>query len=96
MFSTDSLPAGLAKTGCTPTFDEQTLPDSLQREHVLPAGRWGLLRVLGGGVWFVDEATGAETRVGAEETRVIEPAKPHHLRTDGPLSLRVEFYERAD
>ena len=96
MLSTVPLPGGLAKKGCTPTFDEHTLPDSLQREHVLPAGRWGLLRVFGGGVWFVDEATGAETRVVAQEPLVIEPGKPHHLRTDGPLSLRVEFYELED
>jgi len=94
MLSTDQLPEGLQKVGCTPTFDEKTLPAGLQKEHVLPAGRWGLLHLFGGGVWFVDEATGTETRVAAPESLVIEPERRHHLRTDGPLSLRVEFYER--
>jgi hemoglobin len=86
------LPDGLVHRGGTDTFTEETLPAALLEEHSLAPGRWGLLRVLGGGVWFVDLVDGAETFVSTGETRAILPEAPHRLRLEGPVTCRIEFF----
>lgn len=90
------LPDGLVHKGGTPDFTQETLPDSLLEEHALAPDRWGLLRVLAGGVWFVDLSDGSETFVSTGETRAILPEAPHRLRVEGPVTCRIEFFRRAN
>jgi len=88
----DSLPQGLRREGCTPAFDENSLPASLQSRHALPPGRWGLLRVAEGQVEFEDLTSDASRTLTAPAEHVIEPESPHRLRLVGPVRLHVEFY----
>lgn len=88
----DSLPEGLRREGCTPAFDETSLPTSLQRRHALPPGRWGLLRVAEGQVEFEDLTAQTRRTLKAPAQRVIEPESPHRLHLVGPVRLQIEFY----
>ncbi len=79
-------------------FDPDTLPLGLRREHRVPAGRWGRLRVLEGGVGFsMPTEPPVESRLVAGEVQAIPPEVPHAVRPDGPFRLEVELLgRRAD
>lgn len=87
------LPAGLIPCGSSRTFTLETLPAALQADHSLRAGRWGLLQVLEGTVSFVDIASGEVLRLSAPAAHPIAPQARHHLRTEGPFSCRIDFFE---
>ena len=50
----DRLPSGLVLSGGSIFFTEETMPDSLQWEHALPAQHWTVLHAFEGSVTFVD------------------------------------------
>lgn len=87
-----TLPEGLVPAGASRTFDETSVPEALQEEHALAAGRWGILRILSGQLTFVDLADDAEYTVVAPRTVVIAPQAPHKIRLDGPLQCRIDFF----
>ena len=88
----EHLPHGLVPAGASPNFTEDTIPEALQREHTLAAGRWGVLHVLEGKVVFVDLETGRERMVEAPDHVVIRPGVPHKVSLYGPLTCRIDFF----
>ena len=88
----DQLPDGLVPSGRSLDFTQDTLPDALQREHKLGAGRWGVLHVLEGQLRFVDLANGCERSVVAPDRITIRPQAPHRVVLTGPLRCRIDFY----
>jgi tellurite resistance-related uncharacterized protein/hemoglobin-like flavoprotein len=78
--------------GSSPTFDEKTVPTALSEEHALAPGRWGVLQLMEGSVFFVDLESGDESHLTAPDLVVIAPEAPHKLRLDGPLSCRIDFF----
>jgi len=87
------LPPGVSLCGSSRTFSRESLPAALQQDHSLRAGRWGLFRLLEGTVTFVDLEQGDELALVAPATHVIAPLARHHLRVDGPLTCRIDFFE---
>ena len=92
----NELPPGLVAKGSSPTFTEDTLPAALLKEHALAPGRWGVLNLLRGSVWFVDLTPGEERYIEAPGTIIIEPEAPHKLRLDGSMSCRIDFYRAPE
>src|SRR5688572_19991628 len=56
------LPAGLTFARTAGPFDADTLPQALQRPHLVAERTWALLRVLEGTVGFTIETTPPSTR----------------------------------
>lgn len=87
------LPPGLIPRGSSRTFTLETLPAALQTDHDLRAGRWGVFRLLEGSVTFVDLEAGEELLLKAPAAHAIAPQARHHLRVQGPLTCRIDFFE---
>lgn len=86
------LPPGLTPMGCSPTFNEETVPAALREEHALAPSHWGVLQLMEGSVCFVDLATGEQQDITAPELVPIAPEAPHKLCIDGPLTCRIDFF----
>ena len=56
----DRLPSGPVLSGGSIFFTEETMPDSLQWEHALPAHHWAAQHAFEGSVTFVDLQSGAD------------------------------------
>ncbi len=88
----EKLPKGLAPMGVSNTFTEASLPEALQREHALSAGRWAVLHVLQGAVCYFDLADATQHPVQAPDLVIIGPETPHRLILCGPLRCRIDFF----
>ena len=87
-----TFPEGLERSGGTPKFTQDTVPDALRASHALAAGRWGLLHVLSGMLVFVDEETGGESVITAPAEWVIPPERRHNVRIPEAVTFRIDFY----
>lgn len=87
-----TLPQGLERSGGTPEFTQDTVPDALRASHALAAGRWGLLHVLSGALVFVDEETSTESEIAAPAEWDILPERHHHVRIPKLVTFRIDFY----
>ena len=76
----------------TEVWTEQTLPAAIRSAHSTKAGTWGLLRVLEGEVRLVWEDGSGSERVSPAQPGLIPPQALHHVETDGPARMQVEFY----
>lgn len=76
----------------TPEFDEQTLPDAIRNAHSTKDGVWGLLVVTEGKVRLVFHEPAREIVVSPGRPGIIPPQDVHHVETDGPMKMHVEFY----
>lgn len=76
----------------TPVFDETTLPDAIRNAHSTKEGVWGLLVVEQGVVSLVFHEPQRAIRVRPGSPAVIPPQALHHVETQGPMQMRVEFY----
>lgn len=76
----------------SPVFDEESLPDAIRNDHATKAGVWGLLRVLEGEVRLVFHDPRRELKVDPASPGPIPPEAVHHVETDGPMRMQVEFY----
>ena len=94
--ATEKLPEGLVPSGSSLTFTEDTIPDALQKEHTLAAGRWGVLHVFAGSVRFVNLETSEESDVSAPDHVIIHPEVPHRVQLTGPVQCRVDFFRELD
>lgn len=78
----------------TPTFDQDSLPAGILRNHSLKRGTWGKLIVLNGEVTFHEGQE--QWVVTPQAAHVILPEVVHHLEVTGPVSLRVDFLKVPD
>ena len=76
----------------TPVFDETTLPEAIRNAHNTKAGVWGLLRVLEGEVRLVFHDPARVVQVTPDMPAAIAPEAVHHVETNGPMRMQVEFY----
>lgn len=76
----------------TPVFDENTLPQALQKAHSTKAGIWGLLELLSGDLVYVIEENGNSRHMKAGNKQIIEPQKLHHVELVGPVQMQVHFF----
>jgi len=85
------LPPGLVAYRRSPTFDEQTLPAALQKQHRTKAGAWALIHVVEGQVLYRILEPFGETVLTPGKNGVVHPEQPHELQLLGPVRLFVEF-----
>ena len=93
---TERLPQGLLPSSGSLIFTEETIPDALQAEHRLAAGRWGVLHLFGGSLRYLDLEQGVERVVNAPDSVIIHPELPHRVSVDGPVQCRIDFFREPD
>ncbi len=76
----------------TPVFDEASLPGAIRNAHSTKDGVWGLLVVERGVVSLVFHEPRRTVTVRPGSPAVIPPQALHHVETQGPMQMRVEFY----
>ncbi|MET1755659.1 DUF1971 domain-containing protein [Novosphingobium sp. RD2P27] len=76
----------------TPVFDAHSLPDAIRNAHSTKAGVWGLLRVLEGRVSLIFHDPERVVEVTPDNPAAIPPEAVHHVETDGPMRMQVDFY----
>ena len=76
----------------TPVFDESSLPEAIRNTHSTKPGVWGLLQVLEGQVHLVFHEPARTVSVTPGKPAPIPPQAHHHVETDGPMRMRVEFF----
>lgn len=88
------LPEGLHVTRTAGPFDSESLPPALLREHRVPEGTWGLVRVEQGAV-VAELATDPPitVRLGPGDRQPLPPDVAHHLDADGPFVVAVDFMQ---
>lgn len=76
----------------TPVFDEASLPEAIRNTHSTKAGVWGLLQVLEGKARLIFHEPAYAVEVTPGNPAPIPPQAHHHVETDGPMRMQVEFY----
>ena len=90
------IPPGLVPAGGSLNFTNETVPEALQREHALGAGRWGVLHVFDGSLVYVDLESGREFLVQAPGMVTIPPETSHRVVVEQAVSCRVDFFREPD
>ncbi len=96
-FQDASLPANAVKTGSTSSMTNDTVVPGILRRHLTPKGKHGLIVVEEGALQFVWEDD--ETNVldaDPDHPIVIFPERYHHVKLNGPVRFRVEFFAAPD
>lgn len=88
-----AMPAGAVAYRETRTFDEQTIPDGLKREHRTAAGVWGRLVVESGRLAYTIGERTWVLRPGVDGT--IAPERAHHVEAVGPVRFKVVFLRES-
>lgn len=79
----------------TIVFDQDSLPEGLQRAHSTRDGVWGVIRVLEGRVrYHIEDGSAPPQDLTPATPGLIQPAQPHHVEPLGPMRMQVEFYDR--
>lgn len=86
------LPEGLIAYKRTPTFDQDSLPAGLRREHRTKIGVWALIHVIEGRLRYCILDPLSEEVLTPETPGVVRPAQPHEVAPIGPVRLFVEFF----
>ena len=90
-----AVPSNFVPSGGTPIFTEESVPDAPQREHKLAEGTWGVLRVIGGKIRFVDLESFQEKIISAPDQVTILPGAPHQVAIEGPVQFRIDFFRES-
>jgi tellurite methyltransferase len=95
------MPEGLRPKRTTATWDAETMPGALRRDHRVAAGTWGLLEVQHGEVRFrADTSPPIDVLVTADRPQPIPPELDHHVEPSADARFRVTFlvpaYEPVD
>lgn len=85
------LPDGLEVVRRTDTWDAETVPVGLRRDHRVGAGTWGLLHVVAGEVRFQARTTPPTDVVVAGRMQPIPPGVEHHVEPTSDARFYVEF-----
>ena len=93
--SANTLPPGVAPYKRTPTFDQDSLPAGLRREHRTKAGVWALIHVLEGSLRYRILDPPSEEMLAPGTPGVVKPEQPHEVEPVGPVRMYVEFFSAA-
>lgn len=94
IYDKNSLLPKLKKINETPVMTEKTIFPDILKTHKLPEGKFGLLKVLSGKINFIwEEDSDIVYTVDSEHPLVISPEKLHRVILNGPIELKIEFYE---
>ena len=87
-----AMPDGLTAYKRTPTFDQDSLPAGLRREHRTKAGVWALIHVVDGNLRYRILDPPSEEILTAGTTGVVTPEQPHEVEPLGLMHMFVEFF----
>jgi tellurite resistance-related uncharacterized protein len=90
--TTAAMPAGLAAYKRTPTFDQDTLPAGLRREHRTKAGVWALIHVVEGSLRYRILDPPSEEILTVGTPGLVRPEQAHEVAPIGQMRMYVEFY----
>lgn len=91
------IPEGLVRYSTSPVFTEETVPQSLQKDHRTKAGVWAKAVVSEGSIDYILEDSPDEVlTVEAGNFALIEPEVPHRVRVTGKVTLQLEFYRAGE
>jgi len=76
----------------TATFDENTVPAGLRKDHQIKPGVWGMINVVSGSLRYKIAASGAEHTLTPDSPGIVEPGALHNVEPLGPVTFYVEFY----
>ncbi|HYP79655.1 MAG TPA: DUF1971 domain-containing protein [Steroidobacteraceae bacterium] len=91
-----TLPEGLTAYKRTPTFDQETLPAGLRRQHSTKAGVWALIHVVEGSLRYRILDPPSEQILTAAAPGIVRPGQLHEVEPLGPVSMFVEFYSAGN
>lgn len=87
-----SIPEGFERVRSTPVFDQDSIPAGLLAAHQVASGVWGHAVVESGVLQFRFEDESTPRLLGAGESVVIAPLRPHHVTPVEHVTFRVDFY----
>jgi len=91
-----NLPEGLIKYSESPKFDQDTLPEALQKEHKTKPNVWAKAVISEGAINYVLENKPEDILTfSAGEFVIIEPEEAHHVEVIGPVKFHLEFYKKS-
>lgn len=91
----ETIPANAAKYAETQLFTQDTVPDTLRRDHTTKPDVWGRI-VVEEGVLLYLRADRPAQRVTPANPATILPQENHSVATNGTVRFRVEFYRLQD
>lgn len=77
----------------TPTFDEESVPSGLLKDHSTRSGVWGKIVTLEGNLLYVIPADNKKIKLTTEVYGVVEPEVKHYIQLVGKVRFYVEFYK---
>lgn len=83
------LPTSVSAYKQTPSFDEDSVPDGLLRDHRTKPGVWARIVVEEGKLEYTCVRGVFVLRPGVAGS--VEPESPHHVRPLGPVRFHVIF-----
>lgn len=86
------LPEGLAPYKRTPTFNENSVPAGLLRDHQTKAGVWGVIEVTSGRLRYSIPSRGEAVELHVGLKGIVEPQVLHHVTPLGAVEFSVEFW----
>ncbi len=92
-YQNKNLPEGAVKVGSTPSMNQDTVVKGILKNHLAPKGKYGYIVVESGSLQFVWEDEEGVLDADENNPIVIYPERYHHVRIEGNVEFRVEFYE---
>ena len=88
------MPKGAREVSRTKIFTEETIPDSLRKNHCLNKGTWGLLNVKSGALKYFLQEVGIAIEVKQGQSAIIQPEALHHIIPDRRVTFDISFYKQ--
>lgn len=87
------LPPGATRTGASPEFDRDNVPDALLADHCTAAGVYGRVVVLAGEMDFVfAEHADRPRRLRVGDELVVHPKEAHRVIPREGMRFQIEFH----
>ncbi len=86
------FPDGFEPYRRTPTFDQDTVPAGLLRDHATRAGVWGRIVVEAGALRYHVDPLGTVMDLGPDTPGTVVPQVPHRVEPLGPVRFHLRFY----
>lgn len=89
-----NLPENLVHYKSTATFDENSVPAGLLKDHQTQAGIWGKIVIESGRLEYTIYSDPQEVlELSHNRFGVVEPEIKHHVKPLGQVRFHVEFFK---
>lgn len=90
----EEMPSTLIADHRTPTYTEESFPDTLAQAHVNEHGVWSMVHVLEGEIdlYCDDKLPDTPQRLARRSPGIIEPGETHRLALCGPVRFYVQYF----